>query len=600
MFHIVSRVTVVLLSLTIVCLFVKVEVGEVSAASFNKFFHSGKSYKLYVPSTYDSNAEVPLVVMLHGCTQDADQFAAGTEMNQIAENENFIVLYPEQPSSANTSNCWNWFEPHHQERGSGEPSIIAGMVQNVKSEFSIEEERVYVTGLSAGGAMSVIMGATYPDVFTAIGIASGLEYKAAVNSNEAFSAMMNGGPNPEQQGQLAYEAMGSHARIVPVIVFHGTNDFTVRPINGDQVITQWIRTNNLVYSDKNSISETPSETIQHQVPNGRSYTQYIYKNTTEQTILEKYVVQGMGHAWSGGSYQGSYTDPNGPNASERMWNFFKSRTMSGGETDPDPDDPDPEDPEINKPTTVAHPRGGEFIDSVTVELNVDREGTTYYTIDGTEPTKDSFVYTEPIVINKSTVLKFFTVDENMIEEDIKTEEYTIIKEQSDNQKIFIQSEESGFVGRLTADGLSNRQLKVGDKGMYNTDTFRTILSFDTSSLSDQTIKSAKLVLFTKTSNGTVNKISIDSKEGYFGSSSKLEQQDFLATTSKTSVASISSIPTSDGGRMVIDLPSDIFNQVGLNQLRLQAETVPGFNRNLIEFYKEENPDYAPYVEVELE
>ncbi|PTM59783.1 extracellular catalytic domain type 1 short-chain-length polyhydroxyalkanoate depolymerase [Desmospora activa] len=284
----------------------------------------GRQYKLYVPNGYTPGTPVPLVVMLHGCTQDPDQFAAGTQMNQVAERENFLVAYPTQPSSANLNKCWNWFETRHQARGGGEPASIVGVVNHIKGSYTVDGSRVHVAGLSAGGAMSVILGATYPDVFTSIGVGAGLEYQAATSVTGAYMAMNYGGPDPVKQGEAAYRAMGSYARVVPVIVFHGTADYTVRPINGDQVISQWARTNDMA-ADGNGIDDKPDTTQPGAVPNGRTYTKYLYQNGAGNVVMEKVIVDGMGHAWSGGSTAGSYTDPQGPDASGMMWQFFQSR-----------------------------------------------------------------------------------------------------------------------------------------------------------------------------------------------------------------------------------------------------------------------------------
>ncbi len=284
----------------------------------------GRVYQLFIPTGYQKGQPLPLVVMLHGCGQTSTQFATATQMNQVAEKHKFIVAYPEQTFSANMSRCWNWFDTTHQSRNRGEPASIVGVVQHIKQNYSVDDRRVYVAGLSAGGAMSVILGATYPDVFTAIGVGSGLEYKAATSMMTSFTAMMMGGPSPTRQGELAYQAMGEHARVMPVIVFHGTADYTVRPINGDQVISQWAETNRR--SSNSNITDRPSQTITGSVPNGRTYTRYIYKDPQGKTIMEKYMINNMGHAWSGGPLGGSFTDPSGPNASEIMWDFFKNHT----------------------------------------------------------------------------------------------------------------------------------------------------------------------------------------------------------------------------------------------------------------------------------
>ena len=187
-----------------------------------------REYFVYTPANYQPGSAVPLVVMLHGCTQGPEDLAAITQMNQLADQKQFIVAYPRQTSGNNVEECWNWFDAANQSRDSGEPAILAGITQTVTDRWTMDPKRVYVAGLSAGAAMAGILGATYPDVFAAIGVHSGVEYKAAHNALEAFLAMSLGGPDPMHQGQLAYHAMGSDARVVPTIVFHGTNDSIVQ------------------------------------------------------------------------------------------------------------------------------------------------------------------------------------------------------------------------------------------------------------------------------------------------------------------------------------------------------------------------------------
>jgi poly(hydroxyalkanoate) depolymerase family esterase len=358
-----------------------------AAGSFTTQVLESRNYKIYVPSNYQAGTPVPLVVMLHGCKQNPDVFASGTEMNTIAEQQGFIAIYPEQPAfvlpmlspptpsslpvlpgspppwpwpwpgaglptasvlpmQGNPSNCWNWFVPSHQARGTGgEPDIIKGMVDQVKAQFSIDEKAVYVAGLSAGGAMASILGAVYPDIFAAIGVGSGLEYKAATcalnlsctlllttrcpdGGTEAWTAMCKeGGPDPEQQGNAVYAQMGSRKRVVPVVVVHGTGDMTVIPKNGDQVITQWAQINDLSSDnlDNDNIDDVADETSSGQVPSGRSFSREVYKDSsTAAIVMEKYIVNGMAHAWSGGSAADPYFDPQGPNASQIMWDFFKA------------------------------------------------------------------------------------------------------------------------------------------------------------------------------------------------------------------------------------------------------------------------------------
>lgn len=285
-------------------------------------------YALFVPP--GGRRPRPLVVMLHGCTQDAADFARGTAMNRVAAAAGFLVLYPEQAPERNGNRCWNWFLPEHQRRGRGEPALIAGLVREVARRHGADPRRIYVAGMSAGGAMAVILGAAYPDLFAAIGVHSGLEYGAASDLPSALRAMVLGGPDPVGQGDRAYAEMGPRARVVPVIAFHGEQDLTVREVNGRQVIRQWLWTNWLASRVAvNTLFDWPDETRRGQVTGGYAYTLRRWRDATGRVVAEYWLVHGMTHRWSGGDPSGSYTDPAGPDASRAMWEFF-ARGSRGG------------------------------------------------------------------------------------------------------------------------------------------------------------------------------------------------------------------------------------------------------------------------------
>ncbi len=265
--------------------------------------HAGsRNYKLYVPSTYTGQA-MPLLVMLHGCTQNPDDFAAGTQMNQVAEEMGCFVAYPEQTAGANHSKCWNWFNAIDQQHGQGEPSIIAGIAQQIIDEYPVNERQVYVAGLSAGGAMAVIVGTLYPELFAAVGVHSGLPFASAQDLPSALSAMKRGASTSHKAGN------GSQ----PIIVFHGDSDTTVNPRNGEQVIEQRL------HSHKGAPSIQSGS-----VPNGYRYTQTTHTKADGTPLGEHWVVHGAGHAWSGGSAHGTYTDAKGPDASREMLRFFRT------------------------------------------------------------------------------------------------------------------------------------------------------------------------------------------------------------------------------------------------------------------------------------
>jgi len=290
-----------------------------------------RPYFVYTPNTYQIGTAVPLVVMLHGRTQNPNDFATVTRMNDLAEEFNFIVAYPQQTKTSNQYTCWNWYDIAHQSRASGEPAIIAGITQtiaNTPEQWTIDPRRIYIAGLSAGAAMSIILGATYPDIFAAIGVHSGLAYRATTNQAAGMQGTRKGGPDPVQQGQLAYEAMGSHARIIPIIVFHGTRDYVNAPVNGNRVVQQWLTTNSLASHGLYTADfNNPSTISTGQVPRGHTYTTHTWQDTAGNEVLAYWKVHNMGHAWSGGDHIGSYTDPLGPDASRAFYTFFMNHPM---------------------------------------------------------------------------------------------------------------------------------------------------------------------------------------------------------------------------------------------------------------------------------
>jgi len=258
-----------------------------------------RTYKLFVPSR-SQGQPLPLVVMLHGCTQSPDDFAAGTRMNFLAEEQNCVVVYPEQPSGANQSKCWNWFRTGDQQRDGGEPSLIAGITRQVMRDYPIDSKRVYVAGLSAGGAAAAIMAATHADLYAAVGIHSGLACGAARDLPSAFAAMRQGG------GEIA-----DSDQAVPTIVFHGDRDATVHPNNGNRIAEQSAK-----------VARAKAKVIDGRVPNGHAYTRTILTDAGGRVVSEHWNIHGAGHAWSGGSPAGSYTDPRGPDAAKEMLRFF--------------------------------------------------------------------------------------------------------------------------------------------------------------------------------------------------------------------------------------------------------------------------------------
>jgi poly(hydroxyalkanoate) depolymerase family esterase len=267
-----------------------------------------RAYRLFIPSRYRERP-LPLVVMLHGCTQSPDDFAAGTRMNFIAEEQDCFVAYPAQPSQANQAKCWNWFRTADQQRGRGEPSLIAGITRQIMDDYLVDRKRVYVGGLSAGAAAAAIMGTTYDDLYAAIGIHSGLACGVATDLPSALLAMRQGGSDQKV-------ILGGR-KPIPTIVFHGDRDTTVHPNNGDQILEQSVRT---ISSQK--------KVHRGQVPGGHAYTRTILSDARGRGMLEHWNIHGAGHAWSGGSPAGSYTDPRGPDATREMLRFFLEHSLA--------------------------------------------------------------------------------------------------------------------------------------------------------------------------------------------------------------------------------------------------------------------------------
>jgi poly(hydroxyalkanoate) depolymerase family esterase len=286
-----------------------------------------RRWRLWVPAAYDGGARFPLVVLLHGCTQDPDDIARGTRVTAHADRLNVLVLLPQQPEAANPKKCWNWYEAAHQHRDSGEPSLIAGMTRQTLGAWSIDPHRVYVAGISAGAAMASVMAIAYPDLYAAVGLHSGIPYRAAANVMEGVAAMSRGASDPGKLAATALADMGSRARAIPAIIVQGAADAVVKPVNAEQTRDMWLAMNAMALGEPASPARTAAE--QRSDIGGLSVVTSCYPPPRSATGCEvtTMLIEGLGHAWSGGSKTGTFTDERGPDATDAILTFLLAHSM---------------------------------------------------------------------------------------------------------------------------------------------------------------------------------------------------------------------------------------------------------------------------------
>ena len=284
-----------------------------------------RRYQLWVPGSYDPSKRQMLVVLLHGCTQDAADLARGTRVAAHAERAGFLALLPEQPAGANPQKCWNWFDSAHQQRGAGEPAIVAGMTEQVMREYSVDPARVHLAGISAGGAMATLVAVAYPERWASVAVHSGIPWRGATSVMAALGVMSKGVADADALGVAAFEAMGDRARAIPALVIHGDKDPVVNPWNGRQVAQQWVATNaRAIGVPGRSAVETTGATA------GLKWTRICHFFPNGACMVEEVIVHELGHAWSGGSREGTFADDRGLDAMGEMVRFFSEHPRRGG------------------------------------------------------------------------------------------------------------------------------------------------------------------------------------------------------------------------------------------------------------------------------
>ncbi len=280
-----------------------------------------RDYQLHLPAAPRDGERLPLIVMLHGCRQDPEVFAAGTRINLLADRMRYLVLYPRQTRLANPYRCWNWFDPSSH-TGNGEAAIIAGMAREVAKSHSVDPSRIYVAGLSAGGGLASALASCYADVFAACAVHSGMMFQAAGSPAAVRPAMQNGSAlDPEKAGESAFEISGGKVSAMPVLVIHGDADDVVHPVNAEQTIAQFLAMNRLAAKNNGRIVSSTARITE--TASGIGYRCEIRDyGPADAPLLRHVIVKGMGHAWSGGNPRYPFNDPRGPDASEMMMEFF--------------------------------------------------------------------------------------------------------------------------------------------------------------------------------------------------------------------------------------------------------------------------------------
>ena len=496
----------------------------------------GRAARLYVSGKYNQNYAIPLVVMLHGDGQNATQFEKITAMNDVADDKGFITLYLNADNS-NPLSSWKWYDAQ------SDADYIAQAIAQVKSQYNIDSDKVYIVGFGAGAVMANEFAVRYADVVRGVAVASGAPYGVADNLNSAFDVMANG--TDAESSKIINDI--STKKVIPVVVIHGKEDLVFSPQNASATVSQWLGANDAFDNGK---TDGTIYNVADSIVSADGCKKYVYANTNGYTVAERYEIASMGYAWSAENYVGAYSCK-GVNQSELIYDFFeRTSAFDYYESMPERD--------LTAAVTTPSAAGGTYEESVSVILSANETATIYYTTDGTEPTIYSSVFTTPLTFTADTVLKYFSVDSSGNVEQVKTENYKIIERTERTYTYNYDSANSGYVTSLPSIFGAGATLQAGLGGYYQGDSIRAIVSFDTSAFSDNNITSVVLRLNVSACAAAVTGVGIDIRKGSFGNLG-LENSDFSASATASAIASKSSVSS---GYIDFELPSTYYSYIG--------------------------------------
>lgn len=278
--------------------------------------HGTRAWRLVVPDG-STTAPRPLLVMLHGCLQNAADIARGSNLDAVAEREGILVLYPEQPTTANPRQCWNWFDPAHQHRDRGEPALLAGLVADVVQQHGGDASRVHIAGVSAGAAMATLVAVAYPEQFVSITSVAGVGWQAATTVAQALSVMQRGAGDALPSASVMLAAMGAHARTMPVFIVHGEADNVVHVNNASETASQFVAVHQALRT-KAGLPALQAETLPPRDEHGLPVHESQWRDEHGRAVVTVLRVGQLGHAFPFGNATGSFTDARGPDVAGRL------------------------------------------------------------------------------------------------------------------------------------------------------------------------------------------------------------------------------------------------------------------------------------------